>query len=60
MNGSNRDWIQVVGAALVILGLGIWGVYVVERYILNMNVTDRQFLPFHLVTIILGMILWQQ
>jgi len=58
-NGSDRDWLQVTGAVLVILGLGVWGVYVIERYFLHMDVTDRQFLPFHLITIIPGMILWQ-
>jgi len=55
----DRDWIQFVGAVLVILGLGVWGVYVVERYFLHFNVTDRQFLPFHLITILPGMLLWQ-
>jgi len=61
MNSSqnSRDWLQSIGAVLVIVGLGIWGVYVVERYFLRMDVTDRQFLPYHLVTIIPGMLLWQ-
>ena len=54
-----KDWIQIVGAILVILGLGVWVVYVIERYFLHMDVTDRQFLPFHLITIIPGMLLWQ-
>ena len=55
----DRDRVQIVGAVLVILGLSVWGVYVVERYFLNMDVTDREFLPYHLITIIPGMILWQ-
>ncbi|OGW43940.1 MAG: hypothetical protein A2Y66_05200 [Nitrospirae bacterium RBG_13_41_22] len=54
-----RDWLQFMGAILVIIGLGVWGIYVVERYLLHLNVTDRQFLPFHLITIIPGMLLWQ-
>ena len=56
---NERDWIQLIGAVLVILGLGIWGVYVIERYFLHLYVTDRQFLSFHLITVIPGMILWQ-
>ncbi len=59
MNRDDRDVIQLIGVVLVIIGLGIWGVYVVERYLLNMNVTDREFLPYHLMTVIPGMILWQ-
>jgi hypothetical protein len=59
MNRSDRDWAQVIGAVLVIIGFSVWGVYIIERYFLHINVTDRQFLPFHLITIIPGMILWQ-
>lgn len=59
MNGIDRDWMQVVGALLVILGLGVWGVYVVERYLLNWDVTESQFLPYHLAAVIPGMLLWQ-
>jgi hypothetical protein len=54
-----KDWIQTIGAVLVIFGLGVWGVYIVEHYFLQLNVTDRQFLPFHLASIIPGIILWQ-
>jgi hypothetical protein len=56
---NERDWVQIMGAVLVILGLGIWGVYVVERYFLNMDVTDREFLQYHLAAVIPGMLLWQ-
>ncbi len=56
---NERDWIQVVGSLLVILGLGVWGIYIVERYFLHLNVTDRDFLPYHLAGVIPGMLLWQ-
>jgi hypothetical protein len=55
----DRDLIQIIGVVFVIIGLGIWGVYFVERYFLHLDVTDRDFLPYHLITIIPGMILWQ-
>ncbi len=55
----DRDWVQIIGVVFVILGLGIWGVYVIERYLLHLNVTDRQFLPYHLGAVIPGMLLWQ-
>lgn len=54
-----RDWIEFIGVMLVIIGLGMWGVYAIERYVLRMDVTDRQFLPYHLATVLPGMLLWQ-
>lgn len=54
-----KDWIEAIGVLLVVLGLCVWGVYVIERYIFHMPVTDRQFMPYHLATVLPGMLLWQ-
>ena len=51
---------EAIGVMLVIVGLGMWGVYAVERYVLHMPVTDRQFMPYHLATVLPGMLLWQR
>jgi hypothetical protein len=56
---AKRDRVGLVGALLVIVGLAMWGVYAVERYILHMPVTDRDFMPYHLATVLPGMLLWQ-
>lgn len=55
----NRDWLQLVGCVLVILGVGVWVLYGVGRYWMNWDVTDRQFIPYHLACVIPGMLLWQ-
>ncbi len=44
----------------MLLGLGMWGVYAIERYVLHLPVTDRQFMPYHLATVLPGMLLWQR
>ena len=54
---KRRDWLQVVGTVLVIIGVSVWGVYIIERYVLNLDVTVRQFLFYHLAGVIPGMLL---
>ncbi len=48
---------RTTGTVLVCLGVGIWAVYAVGRYLLGWDITDRQFLPYHLATILPGMVL---
>lgn len=48
-----------MGAVLVILGVGVWVIYGVGRYFMDWDVTDRQFLPYHLAAVIPGMLLWR-
>ncbi|MBU4288854.1 MAG: hypothetical protein KKI12_11880 [Proteobacteria bacterium] len=55
----HRNWLQVAGGVLVVLGVGVWVLYAVGRYWMGWDVTDRQFIPYHLVCIIPGMLLWQ-
>jgi len=52
-----RDWWVVIGNVLIIVGVGMWGVYAVGRYLLGWDITDREFLPYHLATIMPGMLL---
>lgn len=54
---KGRDWLHVFGTVLVIMGISVWGVYVIERYFLNIDVTGRQFLSYHLAAVIPGMLL---
>jgi hypothetical protein len=35
----------------------MWGVYAVGKYLLGWDISDRQFLPYHLMMIIPGMVL---
>lgn len=52
-----RDWLKIVGTVLIIAGVSMWGVYAIGKYGLGWNVTDRDFLPYHLAIIIPGMLL---
>jgi len=45
------------GNVLFCIGGGVWLVYAVVKYILGWDVSLRQFLPFHLVAVILGVLL---
>jgi len=55
----DRDWLQIMEAVLVILGVGVWGLYGVGRYLMDWDVTERRFLPYHVAGVIPGMLLWQ-
>lgn len=54
---KDRDWVQTLGTLLIGVGVSMWIIYAVGRYALGWNITDREFLPYHLVTILPGMIL---
>jgi radical SAM superfamily enzyme YgiQ (UPF0313 family) len=54
---ANRDRVRTTGTILVGLGVSMWIVYALGRYLLGWDVTDRQFLPYHLATILPGMVL---
>ncbi|MBU4185747.1 MAG: hypothetical protein KKF30_19170 [Proteobacteria bacterium] len=55
----HKYWLQAAGLVLVILGVSIWGLYAVGRYWMGWDITDRQFIPYHLACVIPGMLLWQ-
>lgn len=45
------------GTILFYLGGCVWGVYAVAKYLLGWDVNIRQFLPYHLVAVIPGVVL---
>lgn len=45
------------GTILCCLGGCVWGLFAVAKYLLGLDVTVRQFLPYHLAAIIPGVIL---
>jgi hypothetical protein len=54
---SSKDLLTTLGTVLVILGVAVWGVYAVVRWGMHLEVTGRQFLPYHLAGVVPGMIL---
>jgi hypothetical protein len=46
-----------MGTVLIILGVSVWGVYAVLRYILDISVNGRDFLAFHLAGVVPGALL---
>lgn len=46
-----------LGDVMFYLGGAVWGAYALAKYALGWDVTIRQFLPFHLVAIIPGVLL---
>jgi hypothetical protein len=54
---KGRDWVRTIGTVLVIMGVSVWGVYVIERYVLIMDVHSLQFLAYHLAGVIPGTLL---
>ncbi len=54
---KGKDWVQTFGTVLIGVGVSMWIIYAVGRYFLGWNITDREFLPYHLATILPGMIL---
>ena len=55
--GRDKDLLTTTGSILVALGVAVWGVYALLRWGLGWDVTERQFLPYHLAGVIPGMIL---
>jgi len=51
------DWVRTIGTLLVGAGVSLWIIYAIGRYFLGWDVTDRDFLPYHLATILPGMVL---
>jgi hypothetical protein len=56
-NRKERDWVRTIGNVLVIMGVSVWGVYVIERYVFNIDVHSLQFLAYHLAGVIPGSLL---
>lgn len=46
-----------LGSALVYIGGAVWLVYAAVKYLLEWNVSVRQFLPYHLIAIIPGILI---
>ena len=46
-----------LGTILLYIGGLVWVVYAIAKYYLGWDVTIRQFLPYHLATIIPGILL---
>lgn len=46
-----------LGVALIFIGGAVWVVYAVVRYLLGWDVSVQQFLPYHLVAILPGVLL---
>jgi hypothetical protein len=46
-----------LGIVLFYIGGAVWVVYAVGKYLLGWDVSVRQFLPYHLVAIIPGVLL---
>ena len=46
-----------IGNVLVVIGVSMWGLYAVGKYLLGWDITGRQFLSYHLAMIIPGMML---
>ena len=57
MKAQETDRLRTVGNIMLALGVAVWGVYAVLRYLLGWNVTWLQFLPYHLVGVVPGMLL---
>jgi hypothetical protein len=52
-----RDKIALWGNVLFYIGGAVWVVYAVVKYVLGWDVRLRQFLPYHLVAVIPGVLL---
>jgi len=46
-----------LGNILFYVGGGVWVVYFIIKYLMGWNVSIRQFLPYHLVAVIPGVLL---
>lgn len=46
-----------LGSSLFYIGGAVWILYAIAKYLLELDVTMRQFLPFHLGAVIPGVVL---
>ncbi len=56
-DAKGKDRVKTAGTMLIAVGVSMWIVYAVGRYLLGWDITDRDFLGYHLVTILPGMVL---
>lgn len=54
---QKRDWLKIFGTILVAAGVAVWIVYAVLRFAMGLDVSGRQFLPYHLAGVIPGVVL---
>jgi hypothetical protein len=57
MNNRQHDLLRNMGTVLIILGVSVWAIYAVLHYILEINVSSRDFLAFHLAGVVPGALL---
>jgi hypothetical protein len=57
MNNAAKDLFRKTGTVLIILGVSVWGVYAVLHYVLDIDVSSRDFLAFHLAGVVPGALL---
>ena len=56
MKAKEADPLRTIGNIMLALGVAVWGVYAVLRYLLGWSVTGVQFLPYHLAGVVPGML----
>lgn len=56
-NQIKADWLKIIGTALIAIGVSMWVVYAVGKYLIGWQITDREFLPYHLGAVIPGVVL---
>jgi len=57
MGTQKKDVLTRCGTILVVLGVAVWAVYAISRWGVGLEVTGRQFLPYHLAGVIPGILL---
>jgi len=57
VDSQKKDWLKVFGTILLAAGVGVWIVYAVLHFAMGLDVTGRQFLPYHLAGVIPGAVL---
>jgi hypothetical protein len=57
MDRPKKDWLKVFGTILLAAGIAVWIVYAVLHFAMGLDVSGRQFLPYHLAGVIPGAVL---
>lgn len=57
MKALKKDRLDLLAIALMVFGGAVWCAYAMMRWGLSMDLTARQFLPYHLAGVVPGLIL---
>jgi hypothetical protein len=57
LDRQKKDWLKVLGTILLAAGIAVWIVYAVLHFAMGLDVSGRQFLPYHLAGVIPGAVL---